>query len=537
MRRVAAVVGVAAVLSVVLCASAGAHEDPPGCTTSALNASFAPSSELAIVHRNGDHLEIAVSLRSDVAGACTVDDATVTVQLPAPDGTPTGPLVTLATGASFPGGMAPKTLTATAPYDVELDPGVFRAPVTTSVSGTWHGPGGDVDPLTGSLTTSVVVSKPEIDLTVVPDVISGPAPLTVTYTYTATNDSQAPPPPPPDLGPAPSLASASADERAMIADDTCSPVSYVSGDTMVSFPALLDPTETWTFTCTHTFDAPGTFENEARVVGFSTRDSRPWPATTATSSVTALGADLTVAKSHAGNFEAGGVGSYELRVRNAGNQATSGAVVVEDRLPVGLTGTAISGTGWSCTLATLRCERSDSLPAGGSYPVVRVDVTAGPPAQVTNVAAVSGGSEAFTGNNSAEDPTSIVRREAASPPKLEILRAKSNRDGTVTLKVSISGPGSVSADDPPSRGKVNAGPRRPKASTRNRIKRATASATVKRILTLKLKAAGKAKRRLKEKGQAGARAQVTFIPTGGVPVSASKQIRFQLAERQQPRPR
>jgi uncharacterized repeat protein (TIGR01451 family) len=524
LRRVAVVIGVAAVLAIVLCAPAGAHEDPPGCSTGGLNPSFAVSSELGIVHRNGDHLEIAVSLRNDTAGTCTVDDATVTVQLPAPDGTPTGPLITLVTDASFPGGMAPKTLPATAPYDVALNPGVFRAPVTTSVSGIFHGPGGDVGPLTSSLTTSLVVSKPEIDLSVTPDVTSGSAPLTVTYTYTATNDSPAPPPPPPDLGPAPSLASGSADERAMIADDTCSPVEYVSGDTLVTFPALLDPTETWTFTCTHTFPVPGTFANEANIVGFSTRDGRPWPATTATSSVTALGADLVVAKTHAGDFEAGGAGVYELVVRNAGNQAASGAVAVEDRLPAGLTATAISGAGWSCTLATLRCERSDSLPAGASYPVVRVDVTAGPPAQVTNVAVASGGGEAYTGNNSAADPTSIVRRPSPPAAEIKLLRVKSNRDGTVTLKVFVSGPGAVSADDPLHRRKSAAG-------RRNRIKRTTSLAAAKGRLTLKLKAAGKAKRRLKEKGQAGARVQVTFTPTGGESVSASKRIRFQRAAR------
>jgi uncharacterized repeat protein (TIGR01451 family) len=520
LRQVVAAIGVAMVLSVLLVAPAGAHEDPPGCTTSALNPSFTPSSELGIVHRNGDHLEIAVSLRNDAPGACTVDDATVTVQLPAPDGTPTGPLVTLVTGASFPGGMAPKTLAATAPYDVELDPGLFRAPVTTSVSGTWHGPGGDVDPLSGSLTTSLVISRPEIDLSVTPDVGSGPAPLTVTYTYTATNDSPAPPPPPPDLGPAPSLASGLTDDRAMVTDDTCSAVSYVSGDTMVSVPSLLDPTETWTFTCTRIFDAPGTFTNEARIVGSSTRDGRPWPLTTATSSVTALGADLVVAKSHTGDFVAGGTGAYELMVRNAGNQATSGAVTVEDRLPAGLTATAISGTGWTCALATLRCERSDSLAAAASYPVVRVEVTAGAPGQVTNVASVSGGGEAFAGNNSAADPTSIVARSdsPSPPPSLKILRVKSNRDGTVTLKVQVSGPGAVSADDPPRR--------------RNRIKRATATATGKGTLTLKLRAAGKAKRKLKANGKAGAKLRVVFIPAGAsVSLRLSKQIHFRLGER------
>src|SRR5258706_451347 len=70
-------------------------------------------------------------------------------------------------------------------------------------------------------------------------------------------------------------------------------------------------------------------------------------------------ADLTVAKTHTGNFTQGQTGAtYTITVSNGGPGSTSGTVTVVDTLPSGLTATAISGTGWTCTLATLTCTRS-----------------------------------------------------------------------------------------------------------------------------------------------------------------------------------
>src|SRR5262249_16843095 len=89
---------------------------------------------------------------------------------------------------------------------------------------------------------------------------------------------------------------------------------------------------------------------------------------------------------------------------------TLGAVSVTDVLPASLTATAISGTGWNCTLGTLTCTRSDVLNGASSYPVItltaNVSITA--PASVPNTAGVSAGGEINTGNNNASDPTTIV---------------------------------------------------------------------------------------------------------------------------------
>jgi len=123
--------------------------------------------------------------------------------------------------------------------------------------------------------------------------------------------------------------------------------------------------------------------------------------------------DLTIAKSHSGIWNLGAIGkTYSLTVSNVGGIPTDGSTVtVVDTLPTGLTATAIAGTGWSCTLGTLTCTRSDPLANAASYlPItVTVDVANNAPANMTNTATVSGGGETNTANDSASDLTKTVQ--------------------------------------------------------------------------------------------------------------------------------
>jgi uncharacterized repeat protein (TIGR01451 family) len=122
-------------------------------------------------------------------------------------------------------------------------------------------------------------------------------------------------------------------------------------------------------------------------------------------------ADLTLSKTHAANFGQGQIGAtYSLVVHNIGSSATTGAVSVSDTLPSSLVATGMSGTGWNCNLLTLICTRNGLLAAGASYqPItVTVNVAANAPANVTNVASVSGGGETNTANDAASDPTTIL---------------------------------------------------------------------------------------------------------------------------------
>jgi autotransporter-associated beta strand protein len=124
------------------------------------------------------------------------------------------------------------------------------------------------------------------------------------------------------------------------------------------------------------------------------------------------GSDLTIAKSHAGDFVPGQGGAYSVVVTNAGPGAkpAGAAVSVTDSAPSGLDITAMSGSGWSCA-ALPACTRTDLLGASQSYPPITVTVTVAPDAsspQVNSVAVTTTAPESNTGNNSADDATTIL---------------------------------------------------------------------------------------------------------------------------------
>jgi uncharacterized repeat protein (TIGR01451 family) len=122
--------------------------------------------------------------------------------------------------------------------------------------------------------------------------------------------------------------------------------------------------------------------------------------------------DLTISKTHTGEFTQGQVGAtYTLGVSNVGTLPSSGTVTVTDNLPTRLgTATAMAGAGWTCSLGTLSCTRGDALGAGSSYPPITLTIKVGAnaPTIVTNTATVSGGGESYKGNDTAGDRTMIA---------------------------------------------------------------------------------------------------------------------------------
>lgn len=154
-------------------------------------------------------------------------------------------------------------------------------------------------------------------------------------------------------------------------------------------------------------DAPATLINKITVSGGSDANTANNSATDAT---TILKPDLTVSKSHSGNFSQGQLDArYSITVRNIGPGLHSVPVTVKEEAPAGLTVRDLSGTGWTCELPTTSCTRSDALAADASYPpiTVSVDVAANAPITLTNKTTVSSGSDANTANNSATDATTI----------------------------------------------------------------------------------------------------------------------------------
>ena len=124
---------------------------------------------------------------------------------------------------------------------------------------------------------------------------------------------------------------------------------------------------------------------------------------------------LTIAKTHVGSFTQGQNGAaYTVTVSNEVSAApTSGTVTVTEMLPSGLSLVSMSGTGWTCSGNA--CTRSDVLSGGSNYQpiVVTVNVAPNAPAQVTNVASVSGGGAATAAAN---DLTVVVAQVVVSGP-------------------------------------------------------------------------------------------------------------------------
>jgi uncharacterized repeat protein (TIGR01451 family) len=183
--------------------------------------------------------------------------------------------------------------------------------------------------------------------------------------------------------------------------------------------------------------------NTATVASNTTLDP---DATDNSSSVTravTVPTDLTIAKSHTGNFTQGQSGTYSITVTNSGGVASSGTVTVTDTLPAGLTPGAATGTGWTCNTAgqTVTCTRSDALNGGASYPAISVPVTVAPNSSLslTNTASVSGGNDSNTGNNSSSDPTTINGVADVTISKSHAGNFTQGQNGTYTLAVSNVG--------------------------------------------------------------------------------------------------
>jgi uncharacterized repeat protein (TIGR01451 family) len=154
-------------------------------------------------------------------------------------------------------------------------------------------------------------------------------------------------------------------------------------------------------------------------------------------------ADLTITSAHTGNFTQGQNGAtYTLTATNSGGLDTNGTVTVTDTLPAALTATAIAGTGWTCDLPTLACTRSDVLASGTSYPAITLTVNVANNAAgiLSNSAAVSGGGELNTTNDSATDSTTII--QLGPDPTIAITHTGTfiqGQTGTYSLAVSNVG--------------------------------------------------------------------------------------------------
>ncbi len=163
-------------------------------------------------------------------------------------------------------------------------------------------------------------------------------------------------------------------------------------------------------------------------------------------SLATLDPDLNVNVTNSGDFKTGGTGSYTINVAN-NTQAgpTVGRVTETFTVPDGLTPTAASGTGWSCSTSgqVVTCIRPgngpDALQPGQSYPPIKVDVGISPtaPASVTAQAKVDTMNESNPVDNVSAPDTATV---TSSTPDLTPNYSASGPTVTGTVTNKGTGP-------------------------------------------------------------------------------------------------
>jgi uncharacterized repeat protein (TIGR01451 family) len=160
--------------------------------------------------------------------------------------------------------------------------------------------------------------------------------------------------------------------------------------------------------------------------------------------------DMTVAKTHSGNFTRGTTGIYTITVTNAGTANSTGTITVTDTLPTGLTVTSLpSGTGWNCSTTvvgstTATCTSSTVINAGATSPntiSLTVSVAQSAASSVTNSVSVSGGGQNNTANDTATDATTIVSISDLSLTKVTNSSGSGvGTNATFTVTLTNSGP-------------------------------------------------------------------------------------------------
>jgi len=161
--------------------------------------------------------------------------------------------------------------------------------------------------------------------------------------------------------------------------------------------------------------------------------------------------DMSLAKSHVGNFTRGSTASYTIPVSNVSPYgATAGLVTINDTLPFGISPIGAIGTGWTCSVTgqTLSCTRSDVLAAGATYPSITLNalVAQFAPATLINTATVSGGGEANLLNDTATDTAAVgssadmAVTDSGSPNPVAT-------NGSITYTVVVTNNGPSAADN------------------------------------------------------------------------------------------
>ncbi|MGZ6976330.1 MAG: PKD domain-containing protein, partial [Acidimicrobiia bacterium] len=195
----------------------------------------------------------------------------------------------------------------------------------------------------------------------------------------------------------------------------------LGGTLTLSKGAAYTPVDGTTFTLATGASRSGSFDNIVSDPSFA--GWRFTAANTATQARVTIhqvtGADVTATAAPTSSVFADGTpGSWKVTVTNLGTAATSGTVHANLTLGAGQTLGSAAGTGWTCSgSGPVDCTRSTAIAAGASAPPITVTATATGVSSTTLDVHVSGGNDAFTGDN---DFTGSVPVKVLSVPVARI---------------------------------------------------------------------------------------------------------------------
>lgn len=197
-------------------------------------------------------------------------------------------------------------------------------------------------------------------------------------------------------------------------------------------------------------DAPPRLANVATVSGGGELNAANSSATDETT--IAQAADLTIAKTHSGDFRQGDQADvYTVVIHNSGSGATIGLVTITDALPAGLIPISVAGDGWQTQIvgATVTATRDDALESNANYPPLKITVRVAndAPAQVVNAATVSGGGQLNMENDGDNDPTNIIQAADLSIAKSHVGSFEQGQnDASYSIVVTNAGAGGTTGE-------------------------------------------------------------------------------------------
>jgi len=162
--------------------------------------------------------------------------------------------------------------------------------------------------------------------------------------------------------------------------------------------------------------------------------------------------DLSISKSHTGNFSVNTNGVYTLNVTNNGPLASTGTITVTDTLPTGIGFVSATGTGWSCSFSTptVTCTRSGTLADAATTPNITLTVSVGNAAfpSVTNTATVTGPNfDNVSGNNTVSDPTTVLGPDLSTSTKtfVDVNGGEADVGDTIRYTITINNTSTTAA--------------------------------------------------------------------------------------------